>query len=122
MTNQEVQRRFGHTTAAMANLYQVPDLKRDESGAAMIDSLLGHPSHTATGYWAGGSQPPSDRLPVRVQVGIDAAVVANHHVTIRTTSIDGQVEMSRFHIPPTIAGCVNGTVACSRLAARMADN
>lgn len=41
MTDREVQRRFGHTTAAMANLYQVPELQRDRSGAAMIDSLVG---------------------------------------------------------------------------------
>ena len=41
---------------------------------------------------------------VRVQVGIDAAVVANHQVTIRETTRDGQVQLSRFHAPPTIAG------------------
>lgn len=41
MTDREVQRRFGHTTPAMANLYQVPELRRDKSGAAMIDSLIG---------------------------------------------------------------------------------
>lgn len=41
---------------------------------------------------------------VRVQVGIDAAVVANHHVTIRITTTDGQVQLTRFHVPPTIAG------------------
>ena len=42
--------------------------------------------------------------PVRAEVGIDAAVVANHDVTIRTTRIDGQVQLSRFHVPPTIVG------------------
>ena len=41
---------------------------------------------------------------VRVQVGIDAAVVANHQVTIRETTRDGQVQLSRFHAPPTITG------------------
>lgn len=46
----------------------------------------------------------ADRAPARVQVGIDAAVVADHHVTIRTTTADGQVDLSRFHVPPTIAG------------------
>jgi len=40
----------------------------------------------------------------RVQVGIDAAVVADHHVTIRETTGDGQVRLSRFHTPPTITG------------------
>jgi len=40
----------------------------------------------------------------RVQVGIDAAVVADHHVTIRSTLSDGAVQLSRFHVPPTIAG------------------
>lgn len=45
----------------------------------------------------------TDRV-VRVQVGIDAAVVANHQVTIREATRDGQVQLSRFHAPPTIAG------------------
>lgn len=40
----------------------------------------------------------------RVQVGIDAAVVADHHVTIRSTLSDGQVTLSRFVVPPTVAG------------------
>lgn len=40
MTDREVQRRFGHTTAAMANLYQVPELARDKAGAAAMDSML----------------------------------------------------------------------------------
>lgn len=47
---------------------------------------------------------PTDPAPTRVQVGIDAAVVADHHVTIRSTMPDGQVQLSRFHVPPTIAG------------------
>jgi len=34
------------------------------------------------------SDPVADRV-VRVQVGIDAAVVANHQVTIRETTRDG---------------------------------
>lgn len=46
----------------------------------------------------------TDPAPARVQVGIDAAVVADHHVTIRSTMPDGQVQLSRFHVPPTIAG------------------
>ena len=47
---------------------------------------------------------PTDPALARVQVGIDAAVVADHHVTIRATLSDGQVQLSRFHRPPTIAG------------------
>ena len=47
---------------------------------------------------------PTDPALARVQVGIDAAVVADHHVTIRSTLSDGQVQLSRFHVPPTIAG------------------
>ena len=47
---------------------------------------------------------PPDPALARVQVGIDAAVVADHHVTIRATLSDGQVQLSRFHVPPTIAG------------------
>jgi transposase len=46
----------------------------------------------------------TDRAPVRVQVGIDAAVVANHHVCVREYTLDGQVRLTRFHVPPTIAG------------------
>ena len=41
---------------------------------------------------------------VRVQVGIDAAVVANHHVCVREILPDGQVRLSRFTTPPTLAG------------------
>lgn len=48
MTDRAVQRRFGHTTAAMANLYQVPELQRDRSGAAMIESLLGREASQST--------------------------------------------------------------------------
>ena len=40
----------------------------------------------------------SDLTCVRVQVGVDAsAVVANHHVCIRETTIDGQIRLTRFH-------------------------
>lgn len=48
----------------------------------------------------------SDQItrPVRLQVGIDAAVVANHHVAVRTTGADGRVQISRFLVPPTLAG------------------
>lgn len=42
--------------------------------------------------------------PVRVQVGIDAAVVANHHVCVREILPDGQVRLTRFTTPPTLAG------------------
>ncbi|MEI2732707.1 MAG: IS110 family transposase [Dermatophilaceae bacterium] len=56
---------------------------------------------------------PTDPAVARVQVGIDAAVVADHHVTIRQTLTDGQVRLSRFHVPPTSAGL-------SRLSERLA--
>lgn len=46
----------------------------------------------------------TDPTGVRVQIGIDAAAVADHHVTIRGTTSDGQVQLSRFHVPLTIAG------------------
>lgn len=49
-----------------------------------------------------------------MQVGIDAAVVASHHVTIRETTYDGQVHLSRFHSPPTIEGL-------TRLGVRLAN-
>lgn len=42
--------------------------------------------------------------PARVQVGIDAAVVANHHVCVRLCGPDGCVREQRFTIAPTLAG------------------
>jgi transposase len=42
--------------------------------------------------------------PVTVRVGIDAAVVADHHVCVREYRPDGQVRATRFHVPPTLAG------------------
>ena len=50
------------------------------------------------------TDPVTDLSPVRVQVGIDAAVVANHHVCVREILGDGQVRLSRFTTPPTLAG------------------
>jgi hypothetical protein len=44
----------------------------------------------------------SDLSPVRVQVGIDAAVVANHHICVREVRPDGQVRLTRFLTPPTL--------------------
>ena len=41
---------------------------------------------------------------VRVRVGIDAAVVAQHQVCVRETEADGRVRADRFHVPPTLAG------------------
>ncbi len=42
--------------------------------------------------------------PVRVQVGIDAAVTANHHICVRAIDQVGSVATSRFVVPPTQAG------------------
>ena len=39
-----------------------------------------------------------------VQVGIDAAVVAQHHVCVRQFGADGQVNVCRFRVSPTLAG------------------
>jgi len=50
------------------------------------------------------TDPVTGLSPVRVQVGIDAAVVANHHVCVREILPDGQVRLSRFTAPPTLAG------------------
>jgi hypothetical protein len=44
------------------------------------------------------------KAPVRVQVGIDAAVVANHHVCVRMIGVDGQERIERFLAAPTLAG------------------
>ncbi len=52
-------------------------------------------------YFDSNAQPASS---VRVQVGIDAAVVAHHHVCVRALSADGQVNVSRFRVPPTLSG------------------
>lgn len=46
----------------------------------------------------------TDLSPVRVQVGIDAAVVANHHICVRETMPNGQVRLTRFMTSPTLAG------------------
>jgi len=41
---------------------------------------------------------------VRVSVGIDAAITAKHHVSVRETNADGSVSMHRFVVPPTLTG------------------
>ena len=50
--------------------------------------------------WSSGSSGPR----ARVQVGIDAAVTANHHVCVREADADGAVRIRRFRVPPTLAG------------------
>lgn len=50
------------------------------------------------------TDPVTGLCPVRVQVGIDAAMVANHHVCVREILGDGQVRLSRFTASPTLAG------------------
>jgi transposase len=52
-------------------------------------------------YFDSNTQPASV---ARVQVGIDAAVVAHHHVCVRALTADGQVNVSRFRVPPTLSG------------------
>jgi hypothetical protein len=42
--------------------------------------------------------------PVRVQVGIDAAVTTNHHVWVRAIYQGGGVDTTRFIVAPTLAG------------------
>jgi hypothetical protein len=51
-----------------------------------------------------GTRGESVSAPVRVQVGIDAAVVANHHVCVRAIGLDGQERTDRFLAAPTLAG------------------
>lgn len=52
------------------------------------------------------AKPSEPRLapPVRVQVGIDAAITANHHVCLRRLEADGAASTNRFLVPPTLAG------------------
>lgn len=52
----------------------------------------------------GGRADAPDSTTVRVQVGIDAAVVADHHVCVREYRADGQVHATRFNVPPTLPG------------------
>ena len=52
-------------------------------------------------YFDTNTQPGSD---ARVQIGIDAAVVAHHHVCARSFAADGQVNVSPFQVPPTLTG------------------
>ena len=47
----------------------------------------------------GSGDPP--RL---VRVGIDAAVVAQHEVCVRSTDAQGRVRTDRFRVQPTLAG------------------
>ncbi|MDT7953927.1 MAG: IS110 family transposase [Acetobacteraceae bacterium] len=42
--------------------------------------------------------------PVRVQVGIDAAVTAHHHVSVRTVDVTGREHTERFMAAPTLSG------------------
>ena len=46
----------------------------------------------------------SGEEPARVQIGIDAAIVAHHHVCVRRVGADGRIGVDRFHVPPTLAG------------------
>ncbi len=52
--------------------------------------------------------PPADvtssGAPLPVQVGIDAAIVANHRVCLRSTAVDGTVTTRRFTVLSTLAG------------------
>jgi Transposase and inactivated derivatives len=41
---------------------------------------------------------------VRVQVGIDAAIVAQHQVCVRAVDVNGRVSTHRFRVQPTLAG------------------
>jgi transposase len=58
--------------------------------------------------------PGSAGVRLRVQVGIDAAVTANHHVCVRESDTDGAVRIRRFRVPPTLAGL-------ARLTERLAE-
>jgi Transposase len=49
----------------------------------------------------------------RVQIGIDAAITANHHVCVRRLDPGGTPVISRFSVPPTLAGL---SMLTSRLA------
>jgi transposase len=41
---------------------------------------------------------------VRVQIGIDAGIVAQHHVCVRQTDAQGRVSTHQFRVQPTLAG------------------
>jgi transposase len=47
--------------------------------------------------------------PLRVQVGIDAAVTANHHVSVRMLDGDGREHTDRFLVAPTLSGLASLT-------------
>jgi transposase len=47
---------------------------------------------------------PSTAAAVRVCVGIDAAVSADHNVCVRQTAADGSASSERFRVAPTAAG------------------
>jgi transposase len=69
----------------------------------------------ANAEWTSSSGSSGSSGPrVRVQVGIDAAVTANHHVCAWEADADGAVRIRRFRVPPTLAGLV-------RLTERLAE-
>ena len=47
---------------------------------------------------------PGPVAAVRVSVGIDAAVSADHHVCVRRVAADGTVSADRFRVSPMM-GC-----------------
>lgn len=57
---------------------------------------------------------PELPAPVRVQVGIDAAITANHQVAVRRIGADGAAVTTRFLVPPTLSGL-------ARLTRRLAE-
>jgi len=54
-------------------------------------------------------QPGVVGAPVRVQVGIDAAVTANHHASVRTLDAGGREHTDRFLVAATLSGLVSLT-------------
>lgn len=60
---------------------------------------------------------PAERRPVvvRAAVGIDAAIVADHHVCVRCVDAAGSVSTRRFRVPPTLDGLAELTAQLQHL-------
>jgi len=53
--------------------------------------------------------PPSPAASCRAQIGIDAAITANHQVAVRRVGVDGDATTTRFVVAPTLAGLGTST-------------
>jgi transposase len=76
----------------------------DLAGGHAVGALSSNEGRTLVQVHGSPAVSLVEATPVRVQVGIDAAVTANHHVCVRRVDAAGVVSTTRFRVPPTLAG------------------